>query len=127
MTSNAPRNSRLFALYALIALGIGVWSLPVIGQAAPSVRRPSKPAPFDPDKRRGRYHLDTDEFEPDPGDPLGGLTRDKIRRGHYAGNRLKQFRFLGPKGRGGLYDALDSYHEKLKLDPAKYRYRIQTH
>ena len=41
----------------------------------------------------------------------------------YHGNRLTQFRFLGPRKRAGLYGVLDRYIEKHKFDPKKYQYR----
>jgi hypothetical protein len=41
----------------------------------------------------------------------------------YSGNRLEQFRYVGPARRGGIYDAIRYYNEGQDLDPAQYRYR----
>jgi len=49
--------------------------------------------------------------------PPGGQTP-------YHGNRLHQFRYFGPVGTGGIYEAITEYQEKLKLDPRNYRYRF---
>jgi hypothetical protein len=43
----------------------------------------------------------------------------------YYGDRRQQFQFRGPRGRGGIYDALREYKESLPLDPNNYRYRLQ--
>lgn len=40
----------------------------------------------------------------------------------YHGNRLTQFRYFGPAGTGGIYDALEWERVERRLDPAKYRY-----
>lgn len=49
---------------------------------------------------------------------------DPDRHGLY-GSYLDQFRFIGKKGRGGIYDAIDLYIHQKKLDPQKYRARIR--
>jgi hypothetical protein len=54
------------------------------------------------------------------------LTRPDRRPGgnmSYSGTRLKQYQFHGKPGRGGIYDALEEYHNELKLDPKLYQYR----
>lgn len=54
------------------------------------------------------------------------LTRPDRRPGgnmSYSGTRLKQYQFHGKPGRGGIYDALEDYHNELKLDPKLYQYR----
>ncbi len=43
----------------------------------------------------------------------------------YTGNRLRQFRYIGPPGTGGLYDALEEHKRSLPLDPKNYRYRLR--
>lgn len=70
-----------------------------------------------------RYHLKKDAIEkyysvlsPRYDHPPGGPTA-------YNGNRLTQYQFRGKKGRGGIYDAINSYHQEWKLDPKKYQYR----
>lgn len=40
----------------------------------------------------------------------------------YHGSRLTQFRYLGPTGTGGIYDAIELERNDRQLDPAKYRY-----
>ncbi len=40
----------------------------------------------------------------------------------YHGNRLTQFRYLGPTGTGGIYDAIEIERQQRSLDPEKYRY-----
>ncbi|MBX7167680.1 MAG: hypothetical protein K1X74_15220 [Pirellulales bacterium] len=42
----------------------------------------------------------------------------------YIGNRLDDFRYTGPPGTGGIYDALGESYRRRKLDPKKYRHRI---
>ena len=41
----------------------------------------------------------------------------------FYGNRLSQFRFLGPPERAGIYRLLDWHIQKYELDPRRYRYR----
>ena len=41
----------------------------------------------------------------------------------FYGNRLTEYRFIGPPGQGGIYDALVNEREERQLDPLKYRYR----
>ncbi len=43
----------------------------------------------------------------------------------YYGNRLQQFRFLGPSEQGGFYEAYQWYIEGLNLDPRNYQYRFR--
>lgn len=40
----------------------------------------------------------------------------------YHGNRLTQFRYLGPPGTGGIYDAMELERTDRQLDPGNYRY-----
>jgi len=49
--------------------------------------------------------------------PRGGQTP-------YHGNRLHQFRYFGPVGTGGIYEAITEYQQKLDLNPRNYRYRF---
>lgn len=41
----------------------------------------------------------------------------------YYGNRLQQFRFIGPRERAGIYGAMDEYKTRMNFDPEKYPYR----
>jgi len=41
----------------------------------------------------------------------------------YYGNRLTQFRYIGPPGQGGMYEAMEAYKAERPLDPVNYRYR----
>lgn len=50
----------------------------------------------------------------------------KVRPGGdvaYTGNRLRTFRYLGPAGQGGIYEAFDEYQRSLDLDVRNYQYR----
>jgi hypothetical protein len=51
-------------------------------------------------------------------DPPGGKES-------YSGNHLRQYRFVGKAGRGGIYDAFGEYHKKVGADPKNYKYRIR--
>jgi hypothetical protein len=42
---------------------------------------------------------------------------------NFYGNRLTQFRFIGPRSQSGIYGALDDYKARRQLDPIKYQYR----
>ncbi len=52
------------------------------------------------------------------GDPPGGKES-------YSGNRLRQNRFIGKPGRGGIYDAFQEYQKKIGADPKNYKYRLR--
>jgi hypothetical protein len=41
----------------------------------------------------------------------------------YYGNRLTQFRYVGPPQEGGYYDAWSDYARRRKLDAGNYQYR----
>jgi len=41
----------------------------------------------------------------------------------YYGNRLTQYRYMGPAPQGGIYSALSHDKVERKLDARKYRYR----
>ena len=70
-----------------------------------------------------KYDLERDELRrnesvtmPVPKQPTG-------RDVSYHGNRLKQFRFVGPQSQGGIYSALAEDKVERELDSRKYRYR----
>lgn len=115
--------NRYVSLALLAGLGVGwvVWSNGLARGAETPVPRRSRPSIYHP-PRALRYVPETDDVvrqtsvfngeEPDPGGALG-----------YYGNRLTQFRFIGPPGQGGIYDAFEQERRERPLDPAKYRYR----
>ncbi len=41
------------------------------------------------------------------------------------GNRLTQFRYIGPTKGAGIYGAMDRYKESLNLDAGRYKYRME--
>lgn len=70
-----------------------------------------------------KYDLERDELRrnesvtmPVPKQPTG-------RDVSYYGNRLKQYRFVGPPHQGGIYSALAEDKAERELDSRKYRYR----
>lgn len=70
------------------------------------------------------YDEETDTFQYQN----GALTHTPPKIGGpegYSGNRLTQFRYLGPRKTAGLYRVIDDYVETKKLDPAKYKYRLR--
>ncbi|HUY35980.1 MAG TPA: hypothetical protein VMV69_24795 [Pirellulales bacterium] len=52
------------------------------------------------------------------GNPPGGKVS-------YSGSRLRQFRFIGKPGRGGIYDAFKEYHNRIGTDPMNYKRRLR--
>jgi hypothetical protein len=94
---------------AIVVLGCGVFL------AAPAwSAEPPKPKPT-----VERYNDAEDDFVYRHSAATAGLpSPDKVR--FYAGSTLNRFVFRGPKGRGGIYDALEHYYNERKLDPKKY-------
>ncbi|HVC98230.1 MAG TPA: hypothetical protein VND64_31455 [Pirellulales bacterium] len=43
----------------------------------------------------------------------------------YSGNRLRQYRFLGKPGRGGIYDAFSDYPKTIGADVKNYKFRLR--
>lgn len=41
----------------------------------------------------------------------------------YHGNRMTQFKFIGPAGQGGIYDALKNHKDRRPLEVKNYQYR----
>jgi hypothetical protein len=70
-----------------------------------------------------RYDPDRDEFVYQNG--VFDTRRPDLPQPdlNYYGNRLSQFRFLGPKAQSGIYGAMDDYKARRKHDPIKYQYR----
>lgn len=69
-----------------------------------------------------RYDPDTDKFY-----HFRSVTNPIFRRRSggeisYYGNRLTQYRYLGPREQSGIYGALDDYKSRMKLDPSNYKY-----
>jgi hypothetical protein len=52
------------------------------------------------------------------GSPRGGMES-------YSGNRLRQYRFIGKPGRGGIYDAFGEYHKSIGADPKNDKFRLR--
>lgn len=46
-------------------------------------------------------------------------------RAAYHGNRLRGYRFIGPVGQGGIYDAFREDQVRRNLDPKNYQYRTK--
>jgi hypothetical protein len=74
--------------------------------------------------RNVRYEPNTDKLfrqedvlSKSLGDPPGGKES-------YSGNRLRQYRFIGKPGRGGIYDAFGEYHKRIGADPKNYKFRL---
>jgi len=53
--------------------------------------------------------------------PIHRPTRGEATYDH--GNRLTQYRFIGPRRLSGIYGAIEQYQTRLHRDPRKYRYR----
>lgn len=101
----------------LAAAGLVLWG----GRTAPAAH--PRVGVFASHPRVIRYDIERDAFlrhhsvlAPVGSERPGGETA-------YWGNRLTQFQYLGPPGRGGIYDAMDEYKRHLKLNPRNYRYR----
>jgi hypothetical protein len=52
------------------------------------------------------------------GNPPGGKES-------YSGSRLRQYRFVGKPGRGGIYDAFGEYQRAIGAEAKNYKYRIR--
>lgn len=70
-----------------------------------------------------RYDPEKDEFIHQQSVVAGSSRGRPGGETAYYGSRLSQFRFIGPPGRGGIYDALDEHKARLDLDYKHYQYR----
>ncbi len=71
-----------------------------------------------------KYDQDKDEFAY-VDSPLSGTMHRPGAPTAYYGSRLTEFRFTGPPGRGGIYDAIEWYNRVHHLNPLKYQYRFR--
>jgi hypothetical protein len=69
------------------------------------------------------YDIERDELRRNASVTMPVLKQPRGRDVSYHGNRLKQFRFVGPDAQGGIYSALAEDKVKRELDSRKYRYR----
>jgi hypothetical protein len=70
-----------------------------------------------------RYLPKTDELVDQPSSIAPRYRRPASLATAYYGNRLTEFRWVGPPGRGGMYEFFAEEAARKKLDVESYRYR----
>lgn len=70
-----------------------------------------------------KYDIERDEIRRNESVTMPVPQQPRGRDVSYHGNRLKQFRFVGPQHQGGIYSALAEDKVERELDSRKYRYR----
>ncbi|MBX3412208.1 MAG: hypothetical protein KF708_05770 [Pirellulales bacterium] len=70
-----------------------------------------------------KYDIERDELRRNTSVTMPVPKQPKGRDVSYHGNRLKQYRFVGPQQQGGIYSALAEDKLTRELDARKYRYR----
>lgn len=70
-----------------------------------------------------RYLPKTDELVDQPSSIAPRYRRPASLATAYYGNRLTEFRWVGPPGRGGMYEFFAEEAARKKLDVENYRYR----
>lgn len=69
------------------------------------------------------YDIERDELRRNASVTMPVPTQPEGRDVSYHGNRLKQYRFVGPTSQGGIYSALADDKLDRKLNSRNYRYR----
>ena len=81
------------------------------------------PARISHPPRSIRYLPKTDELVDQPSSIAPRYRRPDSLSTAYYGNRLTEFRWIGPPGRGGMYEFFAEEAARKKLDVESYRYR----
>ncbi len=72
-----------------------------------------------------RYRYDDDSFAHQES-AVSMVSRSRNGGDHcYTGNRLTQFTYVGPPGKGGMYEAMKDHKAQRPLDPKNYQYRMR--
>jgi hypothetical protein len=72
-----------------------------------------------------RYNPETDKITRQESVLTKSLTNVPGGKESYSGSRLRQYRFNGKPGRGGIYDAFRDYPKKIGADPTNYKFRLR--
>jgi hypothetical protein len=70
-----------------------------------------------------RYEPATDKLYDQPSSIAPRYRRGREISTAYYGNRLTEFRWLGPRGRGGMVEFFADEAARKKLDVENYRYK----
>lgn len=70
-----------------------------------------------------RYVPATDELFDQPSSIAPRYRRGRDTATAYYGNRLTEFRWMGPRGRGGMYEFFAEEAARKELDVENYRYK----
>lgn len=115
-TSPIPNRSRNYARYLLLASIVVCVAAPWAGAVAP-------PTGISHPPRSIRYLPKTDELVDQPSSIAPRYRRPASLATAYYGNRLTEYRWVGPPGRGGMYEFFAEEAARKKLDVESYRYR----
>ncbi len=92
----------------------------IIAESAGAV---SPPVGTKREPRSIRYMPGTDELFDQPSSIAPRYRRGAELSTAYYGNRLTEFRWMGPRGRGGMVEFFADEAARKKLDIENYRYR----
>jgi hypothetical protein len=91
--------------------------------AAPQAGALPPPKGISHPPRSIRYVPATDELIDQPSSIAPRYRRPDSLSTAYYGNRLTEYRWVGPRGRGGMYEFFAEEAARKKLDIESYRYR----
>jgi len=114
--SPMPDRFRNYARYLLLASIVVCGAAPQAGAVAP-------PTGISQPPRSIRYLPKTDELVDQPSSIAPRYRRPASLATAYYGSRLTEFRWVGPPGRGGMYEFFAEEAARKKLDVESYRYR----
>lgn len=95
----------------------------VICLAAPQASALPPPKGISHPPRSIRYVPATDELVDQPSSIAPRYRRPDSLSTAYYGNRLTEYRWVGPRGQGGMYEFFAEEAARKKLDIESYRYR----
>lgn len=115
-TATALSCSRMHGRWLVLAAIVTCAVAPQAGAVVP-------PAGISHPPRAIRYLPKTDELVDQPSSIAPRYRRPASLSTAYYGNRLTEFRWIGPRGRGGMYEFFAEENARRKLDIESYRYR----
>lgn len=77
------------------------------------------------DARVLRYDMENDRIYRAHSALTAPENRRPGGRTSYYGNRLRGYRYIGPAGQGGIYDALQEDAARRQFNPRNYQYRFR--